>query len=140
MSASSLQADLVVVGSGASGLTAAFTAASLGLDVVVVEKEPQLGGASAWSGGWMWIPCNPLAIEAVGLIVNQALVKRPPATWDEVFALDRALGRWRSWSQERKANFLRNQAMPEIVGPRRAWPRKLGDGIGCVSLAWNGPE
>ena len=64
MSAPSLHADLVVVGSGASGLTAAFTAASLGLDVVVVEKEPHLGGTSAWSGGWMWIPRNPLAQEA----------------------------------------------------------------------------
>ena len=56
--------DLVVVGSGASGLTAALTAASFGLDVVVVEKEPQFGGTSAWSGGWMWIPRNPLAREA----------------------------------------------------------------------------
>ena len=64
MSASFLHTDLVVVGSGASGLTAAFTAASLGLDVVVVEKEPHLGGTSAWSGGWMWIPRNPLAQEA----------------------------------------------------------------------------
>ena len=56
--------DLVVVGSGASGLTTAVTAAFLGLDVVVLEKEPQLGGTSAWSGGWMWIPRNPLATES----------------------------------------------------------------------------
>ena len=56
--------DLVVVGSGASGLTCALTAVSLGLDVVLVEKESQFGGTSAWSGGWMWIPRNPLAREA----------------------------------------------------------------------------
>lgn len=57
-----LLCDVLVVGSGASGLAAAVTAAQLNLDVIVVEKEPQLGGTSAWSGGWLWIPRNPLAI------------------------------------------------------------------------------
>lgn len=53
--------DLLVVGSGAGGLSAAVTAARLGLSVIVAEKEAQVGGTSAWSGGWMWIPRNPLA-------------------------------------------------------------------------------
>jgi glycine/D-amino acid oxidase-like deaminating enzyme len=57
-----LLCDVLVIGSGASGLATAVTAAELGLDVIVVEKEPQLGGTSAWSGGWLWIPRNPLAI------------------------------------------------------------------------------
>jgi succinate dehydrogenase/fumarate reductase flavoprotein subunit len=56
--------DLLVVGSGASGLAAAVTAAWHGLKVVVVEKEPVFGGATAWSGGWMWVPGNPLAKRA----------------------------------------------------------------------------
>ncbi|MEX8495015.1 FAD-dependent oxidoreductase [Sphaerotilus sp.] len=56
--------DLLVVGSGAGGLSAAVTAAELGLRVVVVEKAPVYGGTTAWSGGWMWIPRNPLAVEA----------------------------------------------------------------------------
>jgi len=59
-----LQCDLVIVGSGASGLSAAVVAARLGLDVVVAEKEPVIGGTSAWSGGWLWIPRNPLALAA----------------------------------------------------------------------------
>ncbi len=59
-----MECDLVVVGSGAAGLSAAVTAAFLGLEVVVVEKDAQIGGTSAWSGGWMWIPRNPLAVEA----------------------------------------------------------------------------
>ena len=59
-----LDCDLLVIGSGAGGLSAAVTAAHLGLKVIVAEKDPQYGGTTAWSGGWMWIPRNPLAIEA----------------------------------------------------------------------------
>ncbi|MDR3451463.1 MAG: FAD-dependent oxidoreductase [Rhodoferax sp.] len=56
--------DLLVIGSGAGGLSAAVTAAALGLKVLVVEKDPHYGGTTAWSGGWMWIPRNPLATAA----------------------------------------------------------------------------
>src|SRR3984893_16678374 len=61
---SPMSCDLLVIGSGASGLAAAVTAAWHGLEVVVVEKEPVFGGATAWSGGWMWVPGNPLAKRA----------------------------------------------------------------------------
>jgi succinate dehydrogenase/fumarate reductase flavoprotein subunit len=53
--------DVVVVGSGAAGMTAALTAHKAGLSVLIVEKEPVFGGTSARSGGWLWIPGNPLA-------------------------------------------------------------------------------
>jgi succinate dehydrogenase/fumarate reductase flavoprotein subunit len=56
--------DVLVIGSGAGALSAAVTAAWHGLKVIVVEQEPVFGGATAWSGGWMWIPRNPLAQRA----------------------------------------------------------------------------
>ena len=66
--------DLLVVGSGAAGLSAAVTAAAHGLKVVVVEKDPVMGGASAWSGGWMWVPCNPLS-RAEGIVEDPELAR-----------------------------------------------------------------
>ncbi|MCI2418087.1 3-oxosteroid 1-dehydrogenase [Saccharopolyspora sp. K220] len=56
--------DVVVVGSGAAGMTAALTAAQHGLDAVVVEKAARFGGSTARSGGGVWIPNNHVLAEA----------------------------------------------------------------------------
>jgi 3-oxosteroid 1-dehydrogenase len=50
--------DVVVVGSGGAGMTAALAAAKKGLSVVLVEKAPHYGGSTARSGGGVWIPNN----------------------------------------------------------------------------------
>ena len=57
--------DLIVIGSGAGGLTAAIVAAKAGLKVLVVEKTRWFGGTTAYSGGAPWIPGN-LHMAALG--------------------------------------------------------------------------
>lgn len=56
--------DVVVVGSGAAGMTAALTAAHHGLTVVVVEKAGCFGGSTARSGGGVWVPNNAVLRKA----------------------------------------------------------------------------
>lgn len=52
------EVDLVVLGSGAGGLSAALTAALCGLTPLVIEHAPVIGGTSARSSGTVWIPDN----------------------------------------------------------------------------------
>ncbi|MDT0203199.1 FAD-binding protein [Nocardioides sp. AE5] len=51
--------DLVVVGSGGGGMTAALAAHDAGLTALVVEKAKKFGGSTGISGGGIWIPNNP---------------------------------------------------------------------------------
>lgn len=48
--------DVLILGAGAGGMSAALTASILGLDVVLVEKTDQVGGTSALSAGSVWAP------------------------------------------------------------------------------------
>ena len=57
------ECDVLVIGTGASGMATAVTAASQGLKVLVVDKEARYGGTTARSGGWLWIPGTHLATE-----------------------------------------------------------------------------
>ena len=57
------EADVVVVGSGAAGSSAALFAHEGNVSVLMLEKAAQYGGTTARSGGAFWIPNNYLMRE-----------------------------------------------------------------------------
>ena len=52
--------DVLVVGSGGGGMTAALMARDRGADALLMEKSGLYGGSTAMSGGSIWIPNNHL--------------------------------------------------------------------------------
>jgi len=61
MPESDYECDVLVVGTGAGGLSAAVTAGTEGLKVLVVEKDAKYGGTTATSGGAVWVAASPTA-------------------------------------------------------------------------------
>lgn len=57
--------DVLVAGSGAGGVTGAYTAAREGMSVILIEASDRFGGTTAYSGGGgMWFPGNPVVRRA----------------------------------------------------------------------------
>ncbi len=84
--------DVVVVGSGAAGLTAAIAARDAGREVIVLESMDKVGGSSAKSGGGFWIPNNPFmkscgvsdSYEAALTYMNEVIPEKGPASSPEL--------------------------------------------------------
>src|SRR5215510_4811262 len=68
----SRQTDVVIVGSGAVGIAAGLEAHEAGAQVIVIEKEAQLGGAAAISGG---------AVAASARGCSASMVSKTHRTW-----------------------------------------------------------
>lgn len=115
--------DLLVIGSGAGGLASAVTAAVLGLDVVVIEKERHFGGTTAWSGGWMWLPRNPLA-RAAGIDEDEETIRtylrhELGEDYDEAFVtilLEQGPRMVEFFRHESAVDFIDGNLMPDFHG------------------------
>jgi len=58
--------DVIVIGAGAGGMTAACVAAAEGLSALLIEKADRVGGTTSVAGGMVWVPANP-KMQAAGL-------------------------------------------------------------------------
>ena len=96
------ETDLLVIGAGAAGMTAALVGALEGLEVILCEKSDMVGGTTATSAGTVWIPGSSQAADGTWRISGRALerlvedrdlVANPPA--DNPYALPQSDGRSR---------------------------------------------
>src|SRR5947209_20300969 len=70
-----VEVDVLVVGAGAAGMTAALVSSLEGLDVLLCEKSDRVGGTSATSAGTIWVPGTRQSRKA-GFTDNVAAAKR----------------------------------------------------------------
>ena len=85
--------DLVVIGAGGAGLSAAVFAAIDGAKVLVVERTELVGGTTAWSAGTTWVPGTHHAVKVnasdtladVTTYLNHAVGTQAPAALRDAF-------------------------------------------------------
>ncbi|MGY6638139.1 MAG: FAD-dependent oxidoreductase [Erythrobacter sp.] len=63
--------DVIVLGTGAAGMTAALAAHEAGASVALIERGSRIGGTSAISGGVIWVADNP-RMRAAGMADSRA--------------------------------------------------------------------
>lgn len=136
--------DVLVIGSGAGGLATAVTAAALGLEVIVAEKEPVFGGTTAWSGGWLWVPRNPVVVragieedaEAPRTYLRHILGNRYDAARVEAF-LEAGPRMIDFFERETAVRFLPGSAVPDFHGNA---PGAVTGGRSVVAAPYDGRE
>jgi succinate dehydrogenase/fumarate reductase flavoprotein subunit len=72
-----IDTDVVVVGGGGAGMAAASAAASLGRSVMLIEKNPALGGSTAWSVG-------SISVTASRQQLAQGIIDHPDAHFEDL--------------------------------------------------------
>ena len=103
--------DVLVVGSGGGGMTAALAADAFGLDTLVVEKSPQFGGSTALSGGGIWVPGAPSQRDA-------GYVPDPDGVFDYLQADHRRTGQRRAAA---RSTSTPRPEMMEFLEKRSPW-------------------
>src|SRR5215475_4654532 len=58
------EVDLLVIGGGAAGMTAALVGTLEGLRTVLCEKTAMVGGTTSTSGGTIWVPGSSQSVKA----------------------------------------------------------------------------
>lgn len=113
------KAQLVVIGSGPGGYTAAFRAADLGLDVILVERWPQLGGVCLNVG---CIPSKALlhaakVIDEAAAMASHGITFGKPKVDVEALrgwknsVVDRLVGGIEQLAKQRKVRVIRGNAL-----------------------------
>ena len=85
--------DVIIVGTGGGGMTAALVAAQAGLDTLLIEYTEYYGGSTALSGGGLWIPNNYLlqrdclddSFEKVRTYLQQTVGYRTPQSLQDAY-------------------------------------------------------
>lgn len=72
------EVDVIIMGAGAAGMSAAIVSKNEGLEPLLLEKTDQVGGTSAWSVGMMWF-VDSTPMQAAGF-------KDSPASARQYFA------------------------------------------------------
>jgi uncharacterized protein len=127
-----LEADVIVVGAGLSGLVATAELAAAGRRVILLDQEPYLGGQAFWSFGGLFLVGSPeqrrMGIKdsyelALQDWLGSAGFDRPedhwPRRWAEAY-VSFAAGEQRSWLHARGIRFF------PLVG----WAERGGYGPG----------
>src|SRR3954469_5890897 len=83
--------DLLVLGAGMAGLSAAAKAASEGASVVVVEKGEAVGGSAAYAG-FIWTAPSAEVMREVNPDGDPALGRRIVEGYDDALTFVRSLG------------------------------------------------
>src|ERR1700761_7251774 len=83
-SRANLEADIVVIGSGATGLPAAIAARETGASVILVEAEPHMGGHAIVSGGNVPLGGGTAAQKKYGIEDSADLLFRDLTDWSVV--------------------------------------------------------
>ncbi len=137
---SGFDADVIVLGSGAAGLTAALAAAQTGVSVTLLEKGDVLGGSSAISGGVPWIPLNhhqdeqgipDSREEALAYLASLSLGRMDPRMAETFVDNGRATIQWLEDTTEAKFTILPHYPdyHPENPGGKPDGGRSLDPGL-----------